>query len=79
MYGIKDGIVEKESFFTFNEDFSGADMKEKRAKIHLFFKDKVKLYETDTVVEGDKRILRLFLVSAMSNNSRKRLKLAPRT
>ena len=44
----------------------------------MYFKNTVKLYETDTVVdhanEGN-RMIRLFLVAGMSNKNRKRQKL----
>lgn len=50
--GLKDGSQEKDKWLVLNGDFSD---KEKRAKTHQFFKDNVKLYETDTIVEGNSR------------------------
>ena len=45
--GLKNGSVAKDKWLVFTEEFSD---KEKRAAIHTFFKEKVKLYETDTIV-----------------------------
>jgi hypothetical protein len=45
---LKSGDVAKDTFLTFDEDF-GLSTKERRASIHQFFRESVKLYETDTV------------------------------
>ena len=45
---LKSGDVAKDTFLTFDEDF-GLLTKERRALIHQFFRESVKLYETDTV------------------------------
>ena len=45
---LKSGDVAKDTFLTFDEDF-GLLTKERRASIHQFFRESVKLYETDTV------------------------------
>ena len=57
------------------EEFSE---KERRAKIHSFFKERVKLYETDTICQGQSRKIQLFLKSSLSSNQRKRMKLNDR-
>ena len=74
---LKSGDVAKDSFLIFDEDF-GQQTKERRASIHQFFRESVKLYETDTVVEGDKRLIRAFLSSGFSNRTRKRMNLGDR-
>lgn len=38
----------------------------------------MKLYDTDTVVDGDKRLIRIFLSSSMSNRTKKRMNLGER-
>ena len=45
--GIKDGSVARDKWLVLGEEFSE---KERRASIHSFFKESVKLYETDTIV-----------------------------
>ena len=47
--GLKNGSVAKDKWLVLTEEFTE---KERRAKIHTFFKEKVKLYETDTIVQG---------------------------
>jgi hypothetical protein len=47
--GIKDGSVARDKWLKLTEEFSE---KERRASIHTFFKESVKLYETDTICEG---------------------------
>ena len=74
---IKSGELPKDTFLTLDEDF-GLTTKERRAFIHQFFREKVKLYETDTVVAGDRRLIRLFLTKGISNRSRKKMNLGDR-
>lgn len=74
---LKSGEVAKNDFLVFDEDF-GKTTKERRAQIHQFFRESVKLYETDTLVDGDKRLIRIFLSSGISNRSRKRMNLGDR-
>jgi hypothetical protein len=74
---LKSGETAKDSFLIFDEDF-GLSTKERRAAIHQFFRESVKLYETDTVVDGDKRLIRIFLSSGFSNRTRKRMNLGDR-
>ena len=50
--GLKNGSVEKDKWLVLSEEFTD---KERRAQIHNFFKEKVKLYETDTIVQGTSR------------------------
>jgi hypothetical protein len=69
---LRSGQEEKSALLCFRENYADKDV---RAKIHMYFKNTVKLYETDTVVdhanEGN-RMIRLFLVAGMSNKNRKR-------
>jgi hypothetical protein len=74
---IKSGELPKDTFLTLDEDF-GLTTKERRAFIHQFFREQVKLYETDTVVAGDRRLIRLFLTKGISNRSRKKMNLGDR-
>ena len=73
--GLKNGSVEKDKWLVLTEEFTD---KERRAAIHTFFKEKVKLYETDTIVQGQSRKIQLFLKSSLSNNQRKRMKMGDR-
>jgi hypothetical protein len=50
--GLKDGSVPKDRWLVLEEEFND---KERRGAIHNFFKESVKLYETDTIVKGDSR------------------------
>lgn len=50
--GLKNGSVQKDKWLVLGEEFTD---KERRAQIHSFFKEKVKLYETDTIVQGASR------------------------
>ena len=50
--GIKDGSVPRDKWLKLTEEFSE---KTRRASIHAFFKESVKLYETDTICEGESR------------------------
>ena len=45
--GLKNGSIAKDKWLVLTEEFSE---KERRAAIHTFFKEKVKLYETDTIL-----------------------------
>jgi len=46
------------------------DQKERRAKIHMFFRQKVKLYDTDTIIDGDNRQIQTYCKAAYSNRKR---------
>ena len=59
----------------FDEEFTE---KERRAKVHTFFKESVKLYEADTIVKGESRKIQLFLKSSLSNTARKKMKMTDR-
>ena len=59
----------------FDEEFT---VKDRRAKVHSFFKESVKLYETDTIVKGESRRIQLFLKSSLSNTARKKMKMNDR-
>ena len=73
--GLKNGSVSKDKWLVLDEEFTE---KERRAKVHTFFKEKVKLYETDTIVKGESRKIQLFLKSSLSNGARKRMKMNDR-
>ena len=61
---LKNGDVAKDKWLVLDEEFTE---KERRGKVHAFFKERVKLYETDTIVKGDSRKIQLFLKSSLSN------------
>ena len=50
--GLKSGSVTRDTWLVLEEEFTE---KERRAKVHQFFKSDVKLYETDTVCKGESR------------------------
>lgn len=50
--GLKNESVSKDTWLVLDEEFT---VKERRAKVHAFFKESVKLYETDTIVKGESR------------------------
>ena len=71
MEELKSGVQEKSAILCLEDNYADKD---KRAKVHMFFKE-VKLYETDTVVDHANQMIRkirLFLVAGMSNKNRKR-------
>ena len=73
--GLKTGSVAKDTWLVFEEEFT---VKERRAKVHTFFKESVKLYETDTICKGESRKIQLFLKSSLSNSVRKKMKMGDR-
>ena len=73
--GLKSGSVAKDTWLVLDEEFTE---KERRAKVHTFFKESVKLYETDTIVKGESRRIQLFLKSSLSNTARKKMKMTER-
>ena len=73
--GLKSGSVSKDTWLVFDEEFT---VKDRRAKVHSFFKESVKLYETDTIVKGESRRIQLFLKSSLSNTARKKMKMNDR-
>ena len=73
--GLKNGSVSKDKWLVLEEEFTE---KERRAKIHTFFKESVKLYETDTICKGESRKIQLFLKSSLSNTARKKMKMNDR-
>ena len=62
--GLKNGDVAKDKWLVLDEEFTE---KERRGKVHAFFKEHVKLYEADTIVKGESRRIQLFLKSSLSN------------
>ena len=73
--GLKDGSVSKDTWLVFDEEFT---VKERRGNVHSFFKESVKLYETDTICKGESRKIQLFLKSSLSNTARKKMKMGDR-
>jgi len=73
--GLKTGKVAKDTWLVLEEEFTE---KERRAKVHSFFKESVKLYETDTICKGESRKIQLFLKSSLSNTARKKMKMGDR-
>ncbi len=47
--------------------------KEKRTKVHQFFKKFLKKYESDTLSEGQERKIRVFLKEGMGKNKRQKI------
>ena len=72
--GINDGSIEKTSLFTFDESI---DDKNLRSAIHMLFKT-TPLFETDTLMEGDSRRIRVFLKDSLSQNKRRKLNIINR-
>jgi len=50
--GLKCGTTSKDTWLVLEEEFTE---KERRARVHTFFKEHVKLYETDTICKGESR------------------------
>ena len=50
--GLKSGSVARDTWLVLEEEFTE---KERRAKVHQFFKSDAKLYETDTICKGESR------------------------
>ena len=44
----------------------------------MFFKEKVKLYETDTIVNGSSRKVQLFLKAGISNRKKRKMNIGAR-
>lgn len=73
--GLKTGNVSKDTWLVFDEEFKE---KERRASVHTFFKERVKLYEADTICKGESRKIQIFLKSSLSNNARKKMRMCER-
>lgn len=71
---INDGSLEKSSVFTCDENI---DDKGRRSAIHVLFKGTT-LFETDTLMEGDTRRIRVFLKNSLSANKRRKLNIITR-
>jgi len=71
---INDGALEKSSVFTFDDSI---DDKNLRSAIHMLFKS-TNVFETDTLMEGDSRRIRVFLKNGLSANKRKKLNIVSR-
>ena len=71
---LKDGILDKTSTFTFDHSI---DNKDQRSQVHQLFKS-TNIYETDTLMEGTSRRIRLFLAAALSQNKRRKLNIVNR-
>jgi len=73
--GLKNGSTSKDTWLTLDEEFTE---KPRRAKVHTFFKESVKLYETTTLINGESRKIQVFLKSSLSNNARKKMNMNDR-
>jgi hypothetical protein len=71
---INEGAQEKSSVFTFEDSI---DDKNLRSAIHMLFKS-TNVFETDTLMEGDSRRIRVFLKNGLSANKRKKLNIISR-
>jgi len=74
LQNLNEGAIEKSSLFTFDESI---DDKNIRSQIHLLFKQ-TENFETDTLMEGDSRRIRVFLKHALSANKRKKMNIINR-
>jgi len=72
--GINDGSVEKSSLFTFEDSIEDKNL---RSAIHMLFKS-TPLFETDTLMEGESRRIRVFLKNSLSANKRRKLNIITR-
>lgn len=70
-----EGSVEKQEVLTFEETIED---KVQRSQVHLFFKTETTIFETDTVSQGDQRLIRVFLKHALSMNKRRKLNIVVR-
>lgn len=71
---MKDGSIEKTSLFTFDQSIENKDT---RSQVHSIFKS-TGVYETDTLMEGTSRRIRVFLTHALSQNKRRKLNIVNR-
>jgi len=74
MENINEGSLEKSSVFTFS---SSIEDKNLRSQIHLLFKS-TPTFETDTLMEDNKRVIRVFLKNGLSANKRRKLNIITR-
>jgi hypothetical protein len=74
MDNINEGSLEKSSVFTFS---SSIEDKNLRSQIHLLFKS-TPTFETDTLMEDNKRVIRVFLKNGLSANKRRKLNIITR-
>jgi hypothetical protein len=74
MDNINEGSLEKSSVFTFS---SSIEDKNLRSQIHLLFKS-TPSFETDTLMEDNKRVIRVFLKNGLSANKRRKLNIITR-
>ena len=72
--GVNEGAIEKSSVFTCDEN---VEDKGRRSAIHVLFKS-TPIFETDTLMEGDSRRIRVFLKNALSQNKRRKLNIINR-
>lgn len=74
LQNLNERSIEKSSLFTFDESI---DDKNIRSQIHLLFKQ-TENFETDTLMEGDSRRIRIFLKHCLSANKRKKMNIVNR-
>ncbi len=71
---INTGAIEKSSLFTFEESIEDKAI---RSAIHILFKS-TEIFETDTLMEGSSRRIRVFLKHSLSANKRRKLNIVTR-
>ena len=74
LQNINEGAIEKSTLFTFNESIEDKNI---RSQVHLLFKS-TESFETDTLMEGDSRRIRVFLKHSLSANKRKKMNIINR-
>ena len=72
--GINEGSIEKCSLFTFDDSIEDKGV---RSQIHQLFKDTA-TFETDTLMEGESRRIRIFLKNSLSQNKRRKMNIVNR-
>jgi hypothetical protein len=74
LQSINEGAIEKSTLFTFDESIEDKGI---RSTVHLLFKG-TETFETDTLMEGDSRRIRVFLKHSLSANKRKKMNIINR-
>jgi hypothetical protein len=74
LQNLNEGSIEKSTLFTFENSIEDKNV---RSQIHQLFKG-TEIFETDTIMEGDSRRIRIFLKHSLSANKRKKLNIINR-
>lgn len=72
--GVNEGAIERSTLFTFEESIEDKGI---RSSIHLLFKG-TQIFETDTLMEGASRKIRVFVKNSLSANKRRKLNIVSR-